>query len=117
MSSQPVASGVSDPFQVLGLANTAGEDEIRRRYLELVKQFPPDRDAERFRAIHAAYEEAKDPLVIARRLLRPPDDTPPDWSEVIEQQAANPPRLTVDLLLSLGNRDESQLRVDEEHPS
>jgi curved DNA-binding protein CbpA len=30
------ASG--DPFQVLGVPRDAGEDEVRARYLELVKQ-------------------------------------------------------------------------------
>jgi hypothetical protein len=98
----------SDPFQVLGLPDNAGEEDVRIRYLDLVKQFPPDREPERFREIHAAYTAAKDPLVIARQLLSPPSDDAPSWSEVIDQQRAKPPRLSVDFLLSLGNRDEKQ---------
>ena len=56
---------MSDPYAVLGLANDADEAAIRRRYLELVREFPPDRAPERFAAIRAAYEEVRDP---ARRL-------------------------------------------------
>ena len=93
----------ADPFAVLGLARDAGEAEIRARYLELVKQFPPEREPDKFREIRTAFEAAKDPLVIARRLIEPPGDEVPQWSEVIEAQKRNPPRLSPALLLSLGN--------------
>jgi curved DNA-binding protein CbpA len=56
---------MSDPYETLGLTTSAGEAEIRRRYLELVREFPPDRAPERFTAIHDAYEALRDP---ARRL-------------------------------------------------
>lgn len=93
-----------DPFQVLGLPQNAGESEVRSRYLELVKQFPPDREPERFREIRAAYEAAKDPLSIAKRLAAPPGDDVPQWSAVLQAQQRNPPRLTAPFVLSLGNR-------------
>ena len=32
---------MSDPYEVMGLAAGAGETEIRQRYLELVREFPP----------------------------------------------------------------------------
>lgn len=94
----------ADPFRVLGVTREAGESEIRARYLELVKMFPPERDPAKFREIREAYEAAKDPLLIAKRLLQRPDDEAPEWREAIESQAHNPPRLTPELLLSLGNR-------------
>jgi curved DNA-binding protein CbpA len=56
---------MTDPYEVLGIPSDADETEIRRRYLELVRQFPPDQAPERFTAIRAAYEEIRDP---ARRL-------------------------------------------------
>lgn len=56
---------MNEPHEILGLEPDAGEAEIRRRYLELVREFPPDRAPERFTAIHAAYEALRDP---ARRL-------------------------------------------------
>ena len=94
----------ADPFTVLGVAPDAGEAEVRARYLELVKQFPPDREPEKFREIRAAFEAAQDPLSIARRLIEPPGDEVPEWSSVLESQKRNPPRLTPAFLLSLGNR-------------
>lgn len=95
-----------DPFTVLGLPRESSEGEIRARYLELVKQFPPDRAPDRFREIHAAFEAAKDPLVIARRLIEPPDldEEPPSWEAAINTQKQIPPKMTPAFLLSLGNR-------------
>lgn len=96
--------GSGDPFQVLGVSRDAGEAEVRARYLELVKQHPPDRDPEKFREIRAAYEAAKDPMSIARRLVEPPGDDVPQWSATLEAQRRNPPRLSLAFLISLGNR-------------
>jgi curved DNA-binding protein CbpA len=52
---------MNDPYRVLELPPDAGENEIRQRYLELVRAFPPDRAPERFAAIHAAYADLRDP--------------------------------------------------------
>jgi hypothetical protein len=98
------SSTSADPFTVLGVSRDAGEAEVRARYLELVKQFPPEREPEKFREIRKAFEAAKDPLSIARRLIAPPGDEVPQWSEVLDSQKRNPPRLSPTLLLSLGNR-------------
>ncbi|HVK08576.1 MAG TPA: J domain-containing protein [Gemmataceae bacterium] len=49
-----------DPYSVLGLSPEADDDAIRRRYLELVKENPPERAPERFAAVRAAYERLKD---------------------------------------------------------
>jgi curved DNA-binding protein CbpA len=51
---------MTDPFSVLGVGETAGDDEIKQRYLALVRAFPPDRDPERFQAYRAAYEALRD---------------------------------------------------------
>lgn len=101
------ASNSTDPFAVLGLTNQAGEEEIRTRYLELVRQYPPDRAPDRFREIREAYEAAKDPLMIAKRLITPPDheEGPPTWESAIDPSRQSRPRLSPDFLLSLGNRN------------
>lgn len=52
---------MTDPFETMGLAPNAGDDEIRNRYLQLVREFPPDRAPDRFAEIRAAYEELRDP--------------------------------------------------------
>ncbi|WP_010582034.1 J domain-containing protein [Schlesneria paludicola] len=93
-----------DPFTVLSVAPDASEAEIRARYLKLVKQYPPDREPEKFREIREAFDAAKDPLSVARRLTTPPGDDAPQWSDVLESQKRNPPRMTSAFLLSLGNR-------------
>ena len=49
-----------DPFTVLGVDETADDAEIRRRYLALVREFPPDREPERFQDHRAAYEALGD---------------------------------------------------------
>jgi curved DNA-binding protein CbpA len=45
---------------VLGLAADCDDDTIRRRYLELVRKFPPEQHPERFAAIRQAYESLRD---------------------------------------------------------
>lgn len=52
---------MNDPFAVLELPPDADEETIRLRYLELVRQSPPDRDPARFAAIRQAYDEVRDP--------------------------------------------------------
>jgi curved DNA-binding protein CbpA len=52
---------MDDPYNVLGLTQDAVESEIRQRYLELVRAFPPEQAPERFAAVHAAYQALRDP--------------------------------------------------------
>ncbi len=51
---------MTDPYAILGVAVDADDAAIRRRYLELVKQFPPESQPEKFAAIRQAYESLKD---------------------------------------------------------
>jgi curved DNA-binding protein CbpA len=51
---------MTDPFEVLNLSADSDDDTIRRRYLELVRQFPPERSPEQFAAIRQAYESLRD---------------------------------------------------------
>jgi curved DNA-binding protein CbpA len=51
---------VEDPHIVLGLPADADDDAIRRRYLELVRQYSPEHHPEKFAAIRAAYERLRD---------------------------------------------------------
>ncbi len=62
----------NDPFTVLGVSEDAGDDEIKRRYLALVRAFPPDREPERFQAYRAAFEALQDERKrLEAKLLRP----------------------------------------------
>src|SRR5260221_7555292 len=51
---------MTDPYTVLGLSTDSDDETIRRRYLELVKQFSPEHHPEKFAAIRAAYESMRD---------------------------------------------------------
>ena len=49
-----------EPHAVLGLPPDCDDETIRRRYLELVRQFSPEHHPERFAAVRAAYEQLRD---------------------------------------------------------
>lgn len=51
---------MNDPFSILGVGEDADDDQIKQRYLALVRLFPPDREPERFQAYRAAYEALSD---------------------------------------------------------
>ena len=48
------------PFAVLGIEETADDEEVRAAYLAEVRRSPPDRDPEGFRRIREAYEAVRD---------------------------------------------------------
>ena len=51
---------MKDPYEVLGLPADSTDDAVRARYLELVRQFPPEQAAARFAEVRAAYEHFQD---------------------------------------------------------
>src|SRR5216117_778188 len=51
---------MTDPYAVLGLPADANDEAIRRRYLELVKQYSPEQHPQKFAAIREAYESLRD---------------------------------------------------------
>ena len=51
---------MTDPFTVLGISPDSDDEAVRRRYLELVRQHPPEQNPERFAAVRAAYEAVRD---------------------------------------------------------
>jgi len=50
-----------DPYTVLGVSPEAPPAEIRAAYFALVRAHPPERDAEGFKRIRAAYEQLRSP--------------------------------------------------------
>jgi curved DNA-binding protein CbpA len=70
-----VATPTADPYRVLGIEREAAEAEIKRAYFQLVRQFPPEREPEKFQEIRAAYESLRDAgqrAEVSLFLLQPP---------------------------------------------
>src|SRR5262245_51202739 len=51
---------MTDPYSMLGLPPDSDDETIRRRYLELVRQFSPEQHPEKFAAVRQAYESLRD---------------------------------------------------------
>jgi len=69
---------VSDPYVVLGLERGAPQAQVRQAYFALVRQHPPEKDPQTFKAIRAAYEQLDTAETQAQTdlfLLQPP----PAW--------------------------------------
>ena len=68
-------SSITDPYVVLGLEVGSSQDEIRERYFALVREYPPEQDAETFKVIRGAYEKLRSESAQAETdlfLLQPP---------------------------------------------
>ena len=93
---------MSDPYEVLGLVPGSDDTEIRRRYLELVRRYPPDRHPQRFAAVREAYEELRDPVARLRGKLFPskPRETMDAILADVEQRLRTA-RIPVKTLISL----------------
>src|SRR5918911_1649068 len=79
------------PYQVLTLPADSDDETIRRRYLELVREFPPERHPERFAAVRAAYERLKDlDARVRHRLFE--QGKRDGIEEIIEEMACRTPR-------------------------
>ncbi len=96
---------MADPYEILGLARSSTDAEIRSRYLELVRQFPPERNADRFAEIRRAYDQLRDPVsrVSAQLFEISEGDSweaiQADWGRRLRSA-----RIPVDVLLSLAER-------------
>jgi curved DNA-binding protein CbpA len=75
-----------DPYTVLGVPPDADDEAIRRRYLELTREFTPEHHPDRFAAVRAAYEKVKD--VDSRVRYRLFEAGREDTIEVLIEEAA-----------------------------
>src|SRR5436190_19455627 len=51
---------MTDAHAILGLPADSDDETIRRRYLELVRQFTPEHHPQKFAQVREAYERLKD---------------------------------------------------------
>ena len=47
------------PLTVLELSESASDEEVKRAYLRLIREHPPEREPEKFQAIREAYDACK----------------------------------------------------------
>lgn len=87
---------MTDPWQVLGLPSDSDEAAIRKRYLELAREFSPEKSPERFAEIRAAYAALEDRDAVLHRRLFAPYGTDP-LADLIEDvvRLEGRPRLTL----------------------
>ena len=80
-----------DPYTVLGVPPDATDEQIRRRYLELTREFAPEHHPAKFAAVRAAYEKIRTVEARARHRLLDvgADDT---IDAIIEEVACQTPR-------------------------
>ena len=65
---------MTNPFELLKIPESAGDDEIRAAYLARVREYPPERAPEQFQAIRAAYDRIKtEKARIAHLYIDPPE--------------------------------------------
>lgn len=79
---------MTNPFDVLGVPETADDGEIKKAYLRKVREFPPERAAERFQAVRAAFEAVqsrRDRLCYRLFHLEPP--TPAELLDIAPRPA------------------------------
>ena len=96
---------MTDPYAVLGLPADCDDATIRRRYLELVKQFSPEHHPEKFALIRQAYENLRDLETRLRyRLFEAGQHESID--AIIEELACRTPRrrLSLQALLSAAQK-------------
>ncbi|MDB5311653.1 MAG: DnaJ-class molecular chaperone with C-terminal Zn finger domain [Gemmataceae bacterium] len=80
-----------DPYTVLDVPPDADDETIRRRYLELIRQYTPEHHPDRFAAVRAAYEKVKDlDSRVRHRLFEAGKDDPIE--AIIEEAACRTPR-------------------------
>jgi hypothetical protein len=96
---------MTDPYEILGLSPDSDDTAIRKRYLDLVKEHPPERSPEKFRAIRAAYDQLRDVTTRVRgRLFEPKSSRTID--PLIEEVACQTPRrrLSLKALIAMTRR-------------
>ncbi len=97
---------MGDPYEILGVTPGAGEGEVRQRYLEMVRTFPPDQAPEKFAAIHAAYSALRDPIERIERQLFSIDCADDSFERIVADlcERLSSARLPIETLLALADQ-------------
>lgn len=81
-------TSMMNPFDVLSVAEDASDADIKQAYFQMVRQFTPEKHADRFKQIREAYDLLKDP---SRRLEAEVFSFTKPSSDPISETASTPP--------------------------
>jgi DnaJ-class molecular chaperone len=85
-------------YLALEISPHASDEEIRKQYLALIRQHPPERDPIRFQEISTAYEKLKDEMTrIRTRVLDPYEANDPEKAMAELIRASGPAKVRVGL--------------------
>ncbi len=76
---------MNDPYLILGVTEAADDAAIETAYLEGIKRCPPERDAQRFEALRAAYEALRTHR--DRQAYALFDTSPPSPADLLDKAA------------------------------
>jgi curved DNA-binding protein CbpA len=79
MAAKTVSKPPNDPYAVLGIERTSDEAAIKRAYFRLVREYPPEREPEKFQELRAAYDQVRSAEARSQTdlfLLQPPPALP-----------------------------------------
>ena len=92
-------------YHTLGLSPGCSEADLRKRYLILVRRYPPETHPDKFSKIHEAYEYLKNPLEsIPDMLFSLTTEDTIDRIIVDEIDDVRNERLPTSLLLQMGEQ-------------
>ena len=60
---------MADPYKIIGVPQGADQGALRQRYLELVRQYPPEKCPQQFAEIREAYDDLRNPEARVYRLI------------------------------------------------
>ena len=98
-------TSMKTPYEILGISEDCNNDTVKKGYLGMVKQFPPERFPDDFQRIRNAYEKIKtEKDRVALELF---DKTLPDPKELIRELKRfspenRPDEQTLQELLAIG---------------
>ena len=91
-------NSMMNPFDVLSVDEDASDADVKKAYFQMVRQFTPEKHAERFKQIREAYDLLKDP---SRRLEAEVFSFTKPSSEPVSEVASTPPvQLNGDVFLA-----------------
>lgn len=77
MAPQTTGDDLQQAAELLGVAISASDEQLRSAYLKKVQQHPPDRDPDAFERIRDGYERLRDPAARAEAVLHGADPNAP----------------------------------------